>query len=138
MKVIKGELTSYVVVSLVALLVDVSGLYLMTSAVHLQRPVAAVLAYLAGLVVHYLLAIAFVFGYRRFGQHQGVEFAGYVVTGLIGVGTSYAVMLAGVELGAGLWESKTLAVVLSFGLTYIARRWWLFSHDHGAPEPVRE
>ena len=138
MKAIKSELISYALVSLIALLVDVSGLYLLTSVVHLQRPVAAVLAYLAGLVVHYLLAVAFVFAYRRLGQHKGLEFAGYTITGFIGVGTSYAVMLAGAEIGAGLWESKTLAVVLSFGLTYIARRWWLFSHGPAPREPVRE
>ncbi|HXA96416.1 MAG TPA: GtrA family protein [Candidatus Dormibacteraeota bacterium] len=138
MKLIKIELMSYFAVSLLALFVDVLSLYLLVGAGHLARPTAAVIAYLVGLIVHYLLAVTFVFAYRRFGRHQGVEFAGYLITGLIGVGTNYAVMFAGAEMGAALWESKTLAVLLSFGLTYVARRWWLFAPHPAPPEPVRE
>lgn len=138
MKLIKSELISYSAVSLLALFVDILSLYLLVASGQFARPMAAVFAYLVGLIVHYLLAVAFVFGYRRFERHQGVEFASYLVTGLIGVGTNYAVMLGGAEMGATLWESKTLAVVLSFGLTYIARRSWLFSDHPAAPEPVRK
>jgi putative flippase GtrA len=138
LKLIKIELMSYVAVSLLALFVDVLTLYLLVGAGHLARPIAAVIAYLVGLIVHYLLAVTFVFGYRRFGRHHGVEFAGYLITGLIGVGTNYAVMLAGAKMGAALWESKTTAVLLSFGLTYIARRSWLFARHPAPPEPARE
>ena len=128
----------YIAVSLLALAVDVTTLYLLAVIAGLARPVAAVCAYLLGLVVHYVLAVAFVFGYRRLARRQGAEFAGYVITGLIGVGTNYVVMLGGAEMGTALWESKAVAIVLSFGLTYIARRWWLLSRHQVAPLPVSE
>jgi putative flippase GtrA len=138
LKLIKGELVPYVVVSLIALLVDVFSLYVLIVAFDTRRPVAAVGGYLAGLIVHYLLAVSVVFGYRRFGQHQGLEFVGYVATGLIGVVTNYVVIFAGTEIDAALWESKTAAVTLSFGLTYIARRWWLFSRRQQVSEALRK
>ena len=138
MKLIQGELILYVVVSLPALLVDAFGLYVPVVAFDVARPAAAVVGYLAGLIVHYLLAISLVFGYRRFGQQQRIELVGYLVTGLVGVVTNYVVILAGAEVGVALWESKTVAVILSFGPTYVARRRWFFSRRSQVSEALGE
>jgi putative flippase GtrA len=136
-KTIGAEVSGYAVVSLLALALDVLVLYLLAGVLSLDKPLSAAVAYLAGLVLHYHLATSRVFAYRRFARQQGREFAGYVLTGFIGVVASYLIVLAGTQLQAGLPVSKAVAVITSFGLTYLARRWLLFSRraNAGAAEP---
>jgi len=131
-----GELLAYLVVSLIALGVDVLILYLLAAVLSLDKPLSAAIAYLAGLLLHYRLAISRVFAYRRYANQQGRELAGYVLTGFIGVASSYLIVLAGTRLEVGLAVSKAVAVIVAFGLTYVARRWLLFSREaNSRPTP---
>ncbi len=124
-----AEFSAYVIVSLLALSVDVLILYLLAGVFSLDKPLSAAIAYLVGLALHYRLATLRVFTYRRYARQQGRELAGYVLTGLIGVVTSYLIVLVGTQLQIALAMSKAVAVFVSFGLTYIARRSLLFSRD---------
>ena len=128
-KTLGEEFSAYLIVSLLALGVDVLILYLLAGVLALDKPLSAAVAYLAGLFLHYRLAISRVFAYRRYAHQQGRELAGYVLTGFIGVASSYLIVLAGTRLQIGLAMSKAIAVVVAFGLTYVARRWLLFSRD---------
>ena len=133
-KSVEGEFFAYVTVSVLALAIDVAVLYALAVVGSMDRPLAAVIAYVVGLAFHYWLAISHVFSYRRYAQQQDREFAGYLLTGCIGVAVSYLIVLVGTRLAIALAISKAVAVVVSFGLTYIARRRLLFSRR---PEPNR-
>lgn len=74
----------YVVVGGTAFIVDYSLFFLLLGKAALHYLAAATLAYLAGLVVNYLLSIAWVFDYRRL-SHRGQEFAVFAAIGLCGV-----------------------------------------------------
>jgi putative flippase GtrA len=128
------EFSAYVIVSALALAIDVAVLYALAVVGSMDRPLAAVIAYVVGLAFHYWLAISHVFSYRRYAQQQDREFLGYVLTGCIGVAVSYLIVLAGTRLAIALAISKAVAVVVSFGITYLARRRLLFSRW---PEPNR-
>jgi len=122
-----GELPRYVAVSVIALGVDVAVLYLLAVRLGLDAPAAGVVAYMAGLCVHYALAISRVFGFRKFRHWPAAEFTLYAASGGVGAGVSFLVLLAGERLGASLWSAKAVAVALAFVLTYLLRRRVLFS-----------
>ncbi|MEO8753477.1 MAG: GtrA family protein [Casimicrobiaceae bacterium] len=124
----------YLVVSVVALLADIAVLYVLAVRLAVNAPVAGAIAYAAGLVVHYVLAISRVFGFRRYEQRPATEFTLYALTGILGVCVSYLVLLGGQYAGASLWSAKSVAVAISFTLTYVARRWFLFSRDRSLPQ----
>ncbi len=126
----------YLVVSVIALLVDIATLYVLAVRVSVNAPVAGAIAYAAGLVVHYGLAITRVFGFRKYHQRPGTEFTLYALTGIFGVCVSYLVLLGGQLAGASLWSAKGVAIMISFVLTYLARRWFLFSRSRGQPQAV--
>ena len=123
----KGEFAAYVGVSVIALLVDILTLYALAVRLTMDRPLAAAIAYLAGLVVHYAISVTRVFHHRRYGHMQVAEFVLYAMTGFLGVVVSYLVIWGGDQIGVSLWTSKSAAVMISFTLTYIARKWFMFS-----------
>ncbi|HEX6136449.1 MAG TPA: GtrA family protein [Casimicrobiaceae bacterium] len=122
----RRELVAYVAVSALALGVDIVTLYLLAVQLGMNKALAAAVGYAAGLVAHYALAISRVFVFRRFGNRPRLEFALYAWTGLLGVASSYLVVLAGTASGLSLPLSKAVAVVVSFALTFLARRHLLF------------
>jgi putative flippase GtrA len=89
--------------------------------------VAAAAGFSAGLVVAYVLSTAFVFkGRARYSA--GVEFMGFLVTGLIGLALTQALMFAFVS-GAGLPAelAKAPTAVLVFSFNFFSRRLLLFA-----------
>jgi len=127
MSLCTGQFFAYVVVSALALIVDVATLYALSMAPGVDKPLATLLAYCTGLIVHYVLAISHVFAYRRFAQRRGLEFALYALVGIVGAVTTYVIVLGGTRIGVSLWPSKAVAVIVSFVLTYAVRRLLLFS-----------
>ena len=98
-----GEFLAYMTVSAIALVVDLAVLYLLAVLLALDKPASALVAYCAGFIVHYALA------------------------GVAGATASYVIVLAGTMLGASLWSSKAVAVVISFAIAYSLRRYFLFT-----------
>ena len=122
-----GEFLAYVAVSALALVVDVTVLYVLAEVMALDKPLSALLAYCTGLVAHYALAVSHVFSYRRYAQKRSLELGLYALAGVAGASASYLIVLAGTKLGTSLWPSKAVAVVVSFVLAYSLRRYFLFS-----------
>jgi putative flippase GtrA len=122
-----GEFLAYLTVSAIALAVDLAVLYVLAVPLAFDKPLAALIAYCVGFIVHYALAVSHVFDYRRFAQRRTVELTIYALAGVAGAAASYAIVLAGTTLGASLWSSKAVAVAVSFVIAYSLRRYFLFS-----------
>lgn len=125
----KKEFLLYAGVSVLALALDVAMLYV--AAVRFSMPgyLAAALAYAAGLAVHYLLSVRYVFTFRRMASQRRTEATVYALTGLVGILISSGIVYIGELLGQSLAVSKIAAVVVSFAAVFVFRKLTLFSTD---------
>ena len=129
MRSLRLEFTLYLAVSMIALGVDVGVLYALVLWTAMAKPLAGALAYAAGLVVHYELAVSKVFVFRRYLGKRPIEFALYAITGAAGIAISAGIIWIGTWLDASLWASKAVAVAVSFVVTYLVRRRALFTRS---------
>lgn len=119
------EFLGYVTSSVLALLVDMSVLFLLSPFVHYL--VAASIGFGVGAVVNYLLATRCVFQYRSMGNRAGMEFAAFVAVGICGLGVSSVAMFGAVSLlGQSLLMAKIFAAAFSFFVGFLLRKWMLF------------
>ncbi len=121
------EVLHYTAVSVVALALDTSLLYLWVAQWHWDETASTVAAYFAGLVAHYLLSVRFVFAFRRLASQRRRELMIYLVTGIAGAVFSGVVVHVGVSSGLSLLVSKALAVAGSFILVFAIRKVALFT-----------
>lgn len=122
------EVLRYAGVSVVALVVDTSLLYLWAALWQWNETVSTVAAYFAGLAVHYVLSIRFVFGFRRLAAQRRRELMIYLLTGILGAVFSGAVVHVGVSTGMSLLTAKALAILGSFILVFAIRKIALFTN----------
>lgn len=117
----------YGMVSVVALAVDWGALVLFVRVFGLHYMAAAALAFSAGLVVAYVLTVAFVFGdRRRYGA--GAEFAGFLATGLVGLALNAAAIYVFVEyVRVPVEFAKAPTAAFVFAFNFLSRRFLLFS-----------
>jgi putative flippase GtrA len=117
----------YAVVSAVALLVD-GALFLGLLATQVQGVVAAVIGYLAGLVIHFGLSTRCVFDGDRTGKTRPRLFGEFAASGLVGlVITAVTVMVALDGFGMGPLPAKALAIGFSFLAVFLLRRQVVFA-----------
>ncbi len=107
--------------------IDLATLYLLLEYARLHYLLAAALAYALGIVCNYLLAIRWVFDFRRLPQWQG-EFALYVLVGVVGLGLNLTVIgllvdQAGLPVLAAKLAAGAAIMLFNFG----ARKLLLFS-----------
>lgn len=124
---ILSQFCRYVVVGGAAFSVDYSLFFILLGKAALHYLVAATLAYLAGLVVNYLLSVAWVFDYRRL-SHRGQEFAVFAAIGLGGVvlnGLLIHAIAAGLQLP--YLQAKPWAAVVILLCNFGARKLLLFT-----------
>ncbi len=117
----------YSLASMLAFGMDVLALYWLVERAGLHYLLAATLAYLLGLVCHYLLAIRWVFEVRRLPRWQH-EFALYALLGLAGLGLNVlAIGLLVEQAGLAYLPAKLLAAALTVAFNFGARKLLLFS-----------
>ena len=121
------EFLRYTAVSAVALGVDIATLWLAVVSFGVEQSLAAAAAYATGLGVHYALSVRFVFGYRRLAARRHAEASVYVLSGLLGIVMSAAVVYVGGRLGQPLPVSKAVAVVVTFIAVFAIRKATLFT-----------
>jgi putative flippase GtrA len=122
-----GQLSRYAIISVVALIVDFS-IYLGLTSTGAAASLAAAIGYSAGLVLHYILSICFVFEAARTGKPHGRLFMEFVFSGIAGLITTVAIVTVAVQafgLSAGM--AKVCAVGISFALTFALRRYLVFA-----------
>ena len=117
----------YFLVSLAALALDYGLLVGLTEIGHLNYLVSAAIGFLAGLALNYALSVAFVFREHRLGDRR-IEFLGFLLIGLAGLGLNEVLMKAFVE-SAGLVYAlaKIPATGVGFVFNFSARRLLLFT-----------
>ena len=119
------ELVRYFLVSLLSLAVDFS-IFLLGSQ-YFHYTLAAVVGFLLGAVVHYLLSIRIVFSRRKLGKRRMAEFVLFIGTAAAGLLVSVATISVCVEwLEASLLVAKTVAAGMSFLFGYLVRKLLLF------------
>lgn len=128
----RREFVRYFSVSALALAVDTAVLLYLARVVHWNDMAAATIGFLAGSVVHYLLAVRLVFTHRRLARCVTAEGVLYVVVGLIGLGVNDSIIYVCVSwLEAPLLVAKLIASGGSFLTGYVGRKVFLFSSPVG-------
>ena len=121
------EIFGYGVVSVVALGVDTTTLWLLATAVGFHYLLAATISFTLGATVSYLLSTRFVFRYREVGN-RALEFFYFVALGLVGLLVNAAVLSVAISgVGVGLLTAKALAALCTFFTNFFLRRRLLFS-----------
>jgi putative flippase GtrA len=122
------QLSRYAVVSMVALALDFAVFIALTSTSLLRPSLAGVAGYAAGMSLHYLLSIAFVFDARVTDKHHARLFGEFALTGLGGMGVTALVIAAATGMG-GLTPlaAKVLAAGASFIVVFALRRMVVFA-----------
>jgi putative flippase GtrA len=120
-----GELARYFVASAIALGVD-TGLYALGLRLHLGYQVAAVLGFVGGLSVAYLISIRWAFRTRRLGNAR-IEFAVFAVIGVLGLLLTEALLWLQIDvLAVGPLPAKLVAACGVFLFNFGARKCVLF------------
>lgn len=113
----------YILVSSFTLFVDYSCYWALATFTIFSLPVAAAIGYTCGLVVAYVLLIKFVFKDGWLRKKKGVEFSLFILSGILGIITTYTiVLLCSVFLHASMHVSKLNAVFSSFIIVYFFRK----------------
>lgn len=121
------ELAFYTAASFVALLVDYGTYWLLAALWGMELGTAAVLGYVTGLAVSYLLLTQLVFLRRRHAGRPAHEMLLFCASGLLGVTLTYVtVSMLSTLAGANLHIAKLAAVAVSFVAVYLFRKYVVF------------
>jgi putative flippase GtrA len=121
-----GQLLRSIGASLAAFAVDFAVLALLTEAVRLHYLLSAGISFFLGTSVSYLLSVLLVFPARRHASRL-VEFALFVLVGVVGLGLNEALLWALTErVGIYYLVSKVIAACLIFFWNFGARKYLLF------------
>ncbi len=117
----------YCIVGGLAFLVDYCLLFLLSDKCGLHYLLSAGIAFIAGLVVNYLLSIFWVFSESRY-RDKRIEFAFFAFIGVIGLGLTEGLMWLFTDL-AGLHYllSKLITAALVLLWNFFARKVVLFT-----------
>lgn len=122
-----AQFTRYAMVGALAFGIDTLSLYLLVEFAGLHYLLAATLAYLLGILCHYLVAIRWVFDVRRLPRWQH-ELAIYAAVGVAGLGLNVLTIGLLVEqAGLGYLPAKVMAGALIVFFNFAARKFLLFS-----------
>lgn len=130
------QFARYLVVGGVAFGVDFSLLVLLTEAAGISYRVSAALGYTVGLLVNYVLSIAWVFRDRNLSDKRA-EFVLFFVIGFLGLGLNQAIVCVGTDLARLDYRAaKLVSVAVVLFWNFGARKVALFrsaklTHDTG-------
>ena len=119
------------IASLMAAALDMSVLIMLVERFHVNPAIAAVLAYLPGTALQYLLCRYWVFqGDPR--SHAG--FGPFVLLALVGLLITWTVLrVLGDLAGTPYLAAKVVALGLAFTWNFLSRKWILFRSRREAP-----
>jgi putative flippase GtrA len=121
-----GEALRYLVASVAALALDVAVLWIGAEALALPVWFAGGCAYVAGMVLVYLLSTHWVFAARAIGDRRR-EFMIFAVLGVLGLLMNSLTLTIATQLGLGLAIAKALSAGVGFIVNFVSRKVLLFS-----------
>jgi putative flippase GtrA len=118
----KGTFPKYLIASVIALGVDL-GSFLALLEMGSAPMAASASAYMLGIVAHWLLSSRTVFatGVAERGPERTMQKAMFVISALIGLGITTAIVGAGHAMGLDPRLAKLAAVGVSFVVTWLLR-----------------
>ena len=125
------QFARYMLVSGVALGVDLSAFAVLTQSLLLAPVLAGALSMIAGLIAHYVQSVVFVFSSSATGKSHRRLIVEYGLTGLLGVVITILVIVATVDVASlPVWLGKLLAVGATFVCVYLVRAGVVFAPQH--------
>lgn len=120
------QLFRYTFVGGLAFVVDFGLLFLLTELAHFHYLTSAAFAFLAGLLVNYILSKLWVFNTSSF-KNRIIEFLVFAFIGVIGLGLTELLMWAFTEvIGTHYMLSKVLTTALVYFWNFFARKIIIF------------
>jgi putative flippase GtrA len=119
------------VASVLALIVDFAILVFCVRVLGMPNIPSAILGYLAGGVLQYVLCSVWVFSTSL--KNDGFGFVTFTILSLVGLGITWVVVAAGEWVGAPVELAKGGAVVLAFAWNFLSRKYLLFRPETPAP-----
>lgn len=117
----------YCFVGGVATIVDWALLYFLTDVVGIHHLVSSVISFVGGLVTNFVISKLLVFNNSKAKVKPSVEFLGYAVIGIIGLGITELIMYVLTDcLHLHYMLSKAIATVVVLAWNYIARKKLLY------------
>lgn len=129
-RLLNDTFVRYVAASGIALGVDASSFFALVAA-GLPAGSAAAMGYLIGIVAHWLISSRAVFAHElaERGAARTRQKMLFVASALGGLAVTTLIVSLGARLGINLAITKGVAVVASFTLTWVLRRWIVFRAD---------
>lgn len=117
------QLIRYGIVGGTAFAADFGSLYALTEYAGVHYQLSAALAFIIGLTVNYFLSIRWVFNSRSTERHQVVEFLGFAIVGIIGLGLNAIIMYLAVDyLSLHYLWAKLLSTAIVFFWNFLGRK----------------
>jgi len=127
-----SEFLRYAMASILAFLIDFSGLYLLTEFLGIHYLNAAAISFLAGMLLIYILSISWVFDHRSIARKR-IELPVFLFIGLIGLAINQAGMYIITEVGGYYYlVSKVAVTFIVFAWNFSARKIMLFTKKNVA------
>lgn len=113
----------YIFVGGIATVADWGVLFLLTEYAHINHLISAVFAFVAGLAVNFILSKMLVFKMNEVRTNAWMEFVGYAVIGLVGLGITEMIMYLLTDcMNLHYMLSKAVATVIVLIWNYTARK----------------
>lgn len=117
----------YAFVGGIATVVDWGILFLLTEFMHFHHLLSAVFSFAAGLVANFVLSKLLVFNSTEAKVNKALEFAGYAIIGVIGLGITELIMFVMTsKLHMHYMISKIIATVVVLIWNYLARKYIIY------------
>lgn len=121
------QFVRYVFVGGIATVADWATLFVLTDFAHVYHMVSAVIAFVAGLIVNFLLSKLLVFKANEARVNVAMEFVSYTVIGIIGLGITELIIFLFTNCGnLHYMLSKVIATVIVLAWNYLARKLFIY------------
>ena len=116
----------YLFVGGIATVVDWGVLLALTELVGIHEMISAAFGFVAGLATNYLLSKLLVFRANEANARGVLEFLGYALIGLMGLGITELLLWIGARFSLHYMVLKAIATAVVLAWNYLARRFWLY------------
>ena len=116
----------YLFVGGIATVVDWGVLLALTELCGIHEMISAAFGFVAGLATNYLLSKLLVFRANEANARGVLEFLGYALIGLMGLGITELLLWIGARFSLHYMVLKAIATVVVLAWNYLARRFWLY------------
>lgn len=117
----------YVFVGGIATVVDWGILFILTDVAHIHHLLSSVVSFVAGLITNFILSKLLVFKASEAKTKATLEFIGYAIIGVVGLGITEIIMFLLTDCVAFHYMlSKVVATVIVLVWNYVARKKLLY------------